>query len=314
MKAAGSQSLSATAMPSTLSGSGASSFSSTSLGPRHASIAHLSPPKLQPQAPGSRPFALAFAIVISTDTFCPGPLQPLRVAAVPFSASARRTTSDSSFSSGATDSQRHSFDPSQLLRPASSSQLRALQVALPDSRAKLLWAKVRSKVVRGSDFTELLRTLRALHNISLTFVNSYDGFTAPSKAIDFICRHSLTPSFAPFWLDAHCLSEDEARRIQRAFGFHSKTYSLLFSHSHGHNSLKYEREVRARHSPHDLPFLWSSAAPSLVFRLARGSCAAAASEAQPRPTSPSTSTCRVPSRPTSASLTCRSSSCAVATA
>jgi Mg2+ and Co2+ transporter CorA len=118
-----------------------------------------------------------------------------------------------------------------------------LQVALPDSRAKLLWAKVRSKVVRGSDFTELLRTLRALHNISLTFVNFYDGFTAPSKAIDFICRHSLTPSFAPFWLDAHCLSEDEARRIQRAFGFHSKTYSLLFSHSHGHNSLKYEREV-----------------------------------------------------------------------
>jgi Mg2+ and Co2+ transporter CorA len=118
-----------------------------------------------------------------------------------------------------------------------------LQLTLSDSRPKMLWAKLRSKVMKGTDFSELLRTLRALHNISLAFINSYEGFSTPSKSIDFITKHSLNPSFAPFWLDAHCLSEDEARRIQRAFGFHSKTFSLLYSHSHGHNSLKYEREV-----------------------------------------------------------------------
>lgn len=224
-----------------LSGSNGSSFSSASVGLRHVNITHPIPP---PQAPGSRRIALA--IVISADTFCPGLLQPPRVTAAPFAASARRTAPDPS--SGVADAQRHSSDSSQFSR-----ELRALQVALTDSRPKMLWAKVRSKVVRGSDFSELLRTLRALHNISLTFINSYDGFTSPSKAIDFISNHSLKPSFAPFWLDAHSLNEDEARRIQRAFGLHSKTYSLLFSHSHGHNSLKYEREVCAHHSAHDFP-------------------------------------------------------------
>jgi hypothetical protein len=124
-------------------------------------------------------------------------------------------------------------------------QLRTKSI-VPRSRIDELWAKIRSKVVKVGDFTQLLKTLRSLHNNSLVYIHSYNGFHNPSRAVEFVIQHSKKRNFAPFWMDAHCLSEDEARQLQRAFGFHSKTFSLLHNHMHGNDALKYEREVSAR--------------------------------------------------------------------
>jgi hypothetical protein len=134
----------------------------------------------------------------------------------------------------------------QPFKPPLDNQRHVLQYEVDRSRSKQLWDKVRTKVVRGAGFAQLLHTLRAMHNNSLAYVHSYNGFSAPATAVEFIIQHSKVPNFASFWLDAHCLSEDEARKLQRAFGFHSKTFSMLYNRVIGCDALKYEREVRRR--------------------------------------------------------------------
>jgi hypothetical protein len=141
----------------------------------------------------------------------------------------------------------HYFREQPLELNRQSSQLRRLTVLHSDvgrsttSRCIERWAKIRSRVVKGVNLTGLIHTLRAMHSRSLIYIGSYDGFALPSDAVNFVIQHSKMPGFEPFWLDAHCLSEEDARRLQRAFGFHSKTESLLFSRMD--DASRYDREV-----------------------------------------------------------------------
>jgi Mg2+ and Co2+ transporter CorA len=133
----------------------------------------------------------------------------------------------------------HTFKHEQLQRRA--AVLHADVGRIISNRSKGLWAKLRSSVVKSVNLTGLARTLRALHSRSLIFVSDYEGFLLPSDAVDFVIQHSKNTDFEPFWLDAHCLTEEDARKLQRAFGFHSKTESLLMSRLH--NASRYDREV-----------------------------------------------------------------------
>jgi hypothetical protein len=110
-------------------------------------------------------------------------------------------------------------------------------------RSKQLWAKLRSRVIRGADFSKILRTIRALHSAGLIHSDFFDGFPSSSKAVDAAIQHSLRPHAPAIWLDAHCLSEDDARKLQRSFGFHSKTFFLLYSQFLVQDIVKSEREV-----------------------------------------------------------------------
>jgi len=110
------------------------------------------------------------------------------------------------------------------------------------ARSTELWAALRRKVVKGSIFEQMMRTLRAIHSMSLLYINYFDGFSAPPLAVSAVVQHMLKSHAAPFWLDAHCLAEDEARQLQRTLGFHQQTFSLLYNSSHD-STTKYPREV-----------------------------------------------------------------------
>jgi hypothetical protein len=74
-------------------------------------------------------------------------------------------------------------------------------------------------------------------NNFLMYADFFEGFAVPPLAVAAVTQHMLIPHALPLWLDAHCLAEDEARQLQRALGFHTKTFSLLYvaAISRGHS-------------------------------------------------------------------------------
>ena len=74
-------------------------------------------------------------------------------------------------------------------------------------------------------------------NNFLMYADFFEGFAVPPLAVAAVTQHMLIPHALPLWLDAHCLAEDEARQLQRALGFHTKTFSLLYAAaiSRGHS-------------------------------------------------------------------------------